>query len=242
MSLWGSLTGNTQKDAVAKGTGDALKALGSGYNTAVKNLKAGTGQLTTAYKKAAPLYDDAIDSYDPWVESGVKANQMYSDANGLNGAEARGVAQEVYNSDPMLQRIAEQNQNAVMRQLAARGTSGARSSALVTARMAMEGYGNWLARIKGQSDTGLQATSGQNQMRMGKAGFETSYGDKMAGSRADLASLAYGYNASKANLYSGKGNAMAEAANIPVNNMFSLAKLNTDMAKAAVSAGAGGGA
>lgn len=235
MGFFGALLGSDQRKAIKSSTGSAMRTLKGGKDTAVSNLRAARTYTTDAYKRAVPLYDEAIESYQPYVESGTKANQMYSDAIGVNGGDARGAAQDVYNSDPMLKAIAEQEQNAVIRQMAARGTSGARHSALTSGRVALGSYGSWLDRLKGQGEMGFTATNGMNNARLGKASFEMGYGDRLADNAKSIADLSYGHAGNIANLKVGRGNALAEAASIPVNNFFKLNELGIEAGKVAAS-------
>jgi hypothetical protein len=235
MGFFGALFGSDQRKAIKGGVKSAEKQLSQGYKAAQEKLQAGTRYITDAYGRAIPVYNDAIDDFESYAQEGTKANDMYSDALGLDGNENRAAAQEVYNTDPMLQRVAQEQQNAVMRQLAARGSSGARSSALVSARMAMEGYGGWLNRLKEQGAQGLQATNAMAQVKQGKAAAMNNLGVNLAANSKNMADLVYGYKGTKANIKIGQGNALAEAANIPVNNFFKLNELGIEAGKVAAS-------
>jgi hypothetical protein len=277
MGFFGSLLGSDQKKHAKNAKINSENALKSGRDAAAGHLTTGRSrasadftrgrdqQLTTtntsrdrqldatrdAYTKGEALWDDAIDDFDSYSQEGIAANDMYSDALGVNSEEERLAAQERYMSDPMFRNIVSDEQNAMLRNINARGGSGAGAAVSAGARIAYAGYGSWLDRLKSQAAVGFDATKTAAGLKTGKAGFETQYGDKRAGIyddwgdatsniygahasqqagldlgyANDMANLDWGYQTTRAGNAINYGNARSEASGIGVNNMMKIAEL-----------------
>lgn len=187
MSFFGSFTGSTQRKDIRRADAAASAALDKGY------------------ADSQGYYGQAASAYDPYVQAGGKANDTYNALLGLNGAEARGTAQDMITSDPLFQGGLAQESNALLRNLNARGASGGGQAQLAGQRVLQQQYGNWLDRYRDSGSQGFQASNAQ------------------AGVRAAQGDAAYGYGATKAGQAIGTGNAIAGSRSIGVNNLIGLA-------------------
>lgn len=186
MSFFGSLFGSDQRRDIKNANNQASSQLQQGYNT--QNQR----------------YNQAYDLYNPYIQQGTKANTFYGDALGLNGADAQKVAYGNINANPMFQNMLNQDNNAAMRMLNARGNSGGAAD-LAAARVFQQNMGNWLDRYNDQGQRGLVATQQGSNVRQNQ-------GDN-----------AMGYGATRANQSINYGNALASSRNIGINNLMNLA-------------------
>lgn len=170
------------------------------------DLRAAQGQanqyLDQGYGQSQGYFDQAAGLYDPYVQSGTKAQDFYNNLLGLNGADARAQSQGVITSDPLFQGGLAQDSNAMLRNLNARGQSGGGLANIAAQRVLQQNYGNWMDRYAQAGGQGLQATNAL-------AGVRTAQGDN-----------AYGYGATKAANAIGMGNAMAQTRNVGINNLM----------------------
>jgi hypothetical protein len=179
---------------------------GSAQRKDTRNANAqATNALSKGYADSQGYYNRASASYDPFVSSGGKANDTYNALLGLNGAEARGTAQNMITSDPMFQGGLAQDSNALLRNLNARGQGGGGQAQLAGQRVLQQNYGNWMDRFRDAGRDGFQATGA-------KANVLAAQGDN-----------AYGYGATRAGQAINYGNALAGTRSIGVNNLLNLA-------------------
>ena len=192
MSFWGSFTGSSQRKDLRRAQAQATQHLDQGYSDARSD------------------YTGAIESYQPYVESGTKSQSFYDDLLGLNGSEARAAAQGTLTSDPLFQGQLAQSSNAMLRHLNARGSSVGGKAALAGQRVLQQTYGDWLDRYQGGGAQGLNATNA------------------MAGYRADRGDLAWGHGTTIAGNAISHGNAMAQSRGILSNNLLKIAEIGVN--------------
>ena len=169
--------------------------------------KAATAALGQGFGQQQQYYDQAAGMYDPYVQQGGEANAFYGNALGLGGADAQGEALGTLTSNPLFQGQLGQDSNALARLLNARGSSGGGQAQLAGQRVFQQTAGNWLDRYRDMGSQGFQATNQQSGVRQAQ-------GDN-----------AYGYGATRAGQAINRGNALAEAKGIGINNLFNLAGL-----------------
>ena len=125
----------------------------------------GNSIIDTGEAKSAGAINSAVGAYQPWVDIGKTANTMYANANGLNGAEGNAAATDAFQAGPGYQFAMDQGTQAALRGASAAGmlNSGNTLTALNTfgQGVANQEFGSWLDRLKGTSDAGLTAASGQ---------------------------------------------------------------------------------
>lgn len=184
MGFLSNLTGGDQRADIRKGTKQAL------------------GDLATGYGQSQGYYDQASGLFDPYMQQGGQAAQMYADLLGINGADARAAAQGVLTSDPLFQGGLAQDSNALLRSLNARGQGAGGLAALAGQRVLQQNYGNWLDRYNQAGQQGFQAAGA-------KGNVLAAQGDN-----------AYGYGATQANLRMGQANALAGTRNVGANNLL----------------------
>lgn len=168
--------------------------------------------LAAGRAQADVKFNQAYDEFTPYTamgKDGMADNAMYRQAIGLGTDEQRTAAQGRYFSDPAFQQINNNQQNAMLRNLNARGLSGSGVAAQAGSNTAYGGYTGWLDRLR---ESGQQGT----QTGVGVAGAR-------AGIRGQQADMAYGYGGTRSNMLIQGGNAMAGTRNILSNNILSLA-------------------
>ena len=126
---------------------------------------------------------------------------MYSAALGLGGPQAQQDFLANYQADP----TQELQQQAVARQMAARGLTDSGASRLASARVWNEGFGNHLNRLFQASGQGMQAAGQQGQ-------FDTGIGD-----------MTFGTSQLRANNQVNKANALATSRQAGINNILGAA-------------------
>lgn len=168
------------------------------------------GYLTSGLNNALGYYGQASDMYSPYVQQGQAANKLYNDAIGANGTAAYQTAMSNYaGSDPFRDANADYANNALMRQYNARGMGNSGTSSLAVARAQTErgatDWNNYLNRLQGAGQQGLQATSAQSALTQGMGDLYSGYGQQQAGNAINY------------------GNALAGSRNILTNNLMGLA-------------------
>ena len=149
--------------------------------------------------------DEAFGMFTPYAQQGQQANAMYGHAIGLGTDQQRSAAQDRYFSDPAFSQITSNQQNAMLRNLNARGISGSGAAIEAGSRIAYDNYGNWLDRLNNAGQQGFQATGAQ------------------AGIRSAQGQLAYDHGITDAGRQINYGNAMAESRGIGLNNLLQVA-------------------
>lgn len=186
MSWFDSFTGKQQRKDLANAKATADAALSQGYTD------------------AQGYYTQARDSLDPYAEQGAKGFNTYLDTLGLNGADARKSAQDLYYSDPNQQSISDLVQKKLYAKYNAGGTGYSGAAGLASARAAQEAYGGWQNQLKDLGNTGIQVAGAQSDLTKG------------------LGDLAYGYGATKAGSEINYGNAIADSRSTGINNLLKL--------------------
>jgi len=203
--------------AIGTGRTNANAALDFGYGDAVKNIQGSinqgwdvANQVGTERKGAINTGADAAlgasrgalqsisDLYQPYIQSGTKAQTLYDQALGLGPTGATG-AQDFYNQyatvDPMRGFKDEQILRAIGNQSNAVGQFGARGG-LASTRALNESYDKdlqtYLSRLEGQAGRGGQYTS---QL----AGFTNDAGNRDAQIEMDRGSALSGIFADHGN-------------------------------------------
>lgn len=169
-----------------------------------RSKAASDAALASGYEKAGTRLDQAYDQYQPYAEGGLQGYNTYNQAIGLGTPEQQTAAQGLYLNDPMQQAQLEQGSNALLRNINARG-GGMGVKSLGASRVATEQYGNWLNRLQGVGQQGLQTAGAQ------------------AGVRGSQAELDYGYGSTRAGQETNFGNAMSASRNIGINNLLNVA-------------------
>lgn len=166
--------------------------------------KQATGQLEQGYRQQGQRYDQAAGLYDPYVQEGRAASDFYTNALGLNGAEAAQGAYDTMAANPMFQGQLANDSNALHRSLNARGQGAGGLAAMAGQRVFQQTAGDWLDRYRDAGRDGYSATNA------------------LAGVRAQQGDNAMGYGATRAGQSINHGNALAESRNIGVNNLIGL--------------------
>lgn len=183
MSVIGAFTGKDQQGDITAAKGQADAALKTGFNT---------GQAD---------YTGASSRYDPYAATGGNAMKMYADATGVNGQPAYQGAVTNFTGDPFRQQNEDYANTQLMKTFNARGSAYGGNAMLAAARGSLErgstDWNNWLNRLQGQGQMGMQATGAQAGIDVGKgdmaanygqtqASNDISYGNAMASSRGTL--------------------------------------------------------
>ncbi len=197
MSWWDAFTGAAQKKAIQQGSQQATQNLQTHFGAAGNWLQQAN--------------DTATGMLAPWITGGEQYRQYRDDLSGLGGEQARADAQRRLTSDPLWQGQLATQQNAMLRNLNARGLAGSGTAALAGQRVLYENYGRERDRIDNLAGQGFQAAT------MG-ADLASRYGTQRAGLETGLGQQLAGVNITT-------GNALAQAASTPINNLMGLGSM-----------------
>ena len=181
--------------------GKQRQTIEAGDARARADAQAGTTAAVAANNKASSYFD-------PYAQQGGRANALWGDALGVNGAGARTAATANFAAtNPYTQTGDDYAMGGVMRQLSSRGQSGG-NALLAAQRVGSERwdqrYNNWMGQLQGAGQQGLQATGAQAGLTQGMGDIQSGYGQQMAGNAINY------------------GNAMAGSRNIGINNLMGL--------------------
>lgn len=178
----------------------ARRDIDKGIGAVQKNTTEGIGAIREGAQEAKGYVQ-------PYVDQGGRAFGLYGDTLGVNGAGARGAAQDLYTSDPILEKLRDLNAKKAGWAFNARGGYGTGAHALADSRANLENYGNWQNQLAGMGQQGqTAATTG--------AGIAQREGEGVAG--------AYGQNSGAlANLYGQR----AQTENALAQNLISVGGL-----------------
>ena len=201
--LAGSLTGSTGKKALSQANEQATAALGRGLADSSASLTGG--------------YDQAQGYLSGYGQQGQRANALYSQALGLDGAGPRQQFMDQFaGADPFRQWNMDQTARTVSRRLGSMGyrpQGGTMSLGLARAGMERgsqdyEGYMNRLAAAaqQGQGIAGQQAGYAA-QRGQGLAGLQSGFAQQHAGNAINY------------------GNAQAQQSNALMQNLLGLGGL-----------------
>ncbi len=174
-------------------------------------------ELKSGYDLAKPAitggYAKAHESIKPFVDSGVKANQLYTDTLGINGGEARDAAQEIYMTDDVLTKLRELDLKRTGRANNSVGRFNSGVGAAADSLVRLGNYTNWQDRLKGESDKGGQFALEDARLNVGEG--------------TDLAGLEYGYGQQRAGITGQEGTNVAGSRGVLGNNLLALGSVIT---------------
>ena len=197
MGLFDAFTGAAQAKTIKKGMQAGTSLIDTG--------QAGASNALSTQNAVAQGY------VSPYMQSGGQFQQGYNDLLGLNGDDARRVAQARFTSDDLLNEQTRQGQNAALRLANARGMGGSGAALLADARVRNEGYQRYLDRFQQGGQQGLAAAG------LG-ADLASRYG-------SNLASLIFGGAQQKAGIQMSGANALAQAQSILPQNLLGLGSM-----------------
>lgn len=173
-SFWDQLTGSAGADAANSAASDQYG----------KQLRAAEG-ATSAGKDYLSGLMGISQNYNPYVQGGGKAQNTVYDLLGLNGGDAQSGAFSNFRADPGYGYQVGEGIKAVDNSAASRGTlqSGATLKALQDRgnNLADQSYGNYLTRLMGLGQQGLQATGAQTGVQ--QQGYTGQLGANLAGAQ-----------------------------------------------------------
>lgn len=147
-------------------TGKATINAAKANNDVLAGLKQTGVQVIDTYTDAAHnALNQGIDKYAPYADSGAKANNLYGDALGLNGADGNTRATGAFQTGPGYEFARDAGEQSALRGASAAGMLNSGNTLTALSRygqgLANQEYGGWLDRLQDQSAQGLQAAGGQ---------------------------------------------------------------------------------
>lgn len=147
---------------------DSAKAVQQLVQRNAGEINAGYGQ---ADQYAGEGYGSSQARFQPYAEQGLRGNQAFGNAIGLNGQEAQQGAYRQFQQDPFLA-YARQNSgneyNAIFKRYGAQGMANSGASGLAVSRAAGEratgDVNNWINRLQGVGQQGAQFANQQAQL------------------------------------------------------------------------------
>ena len=194
MGFFGSFFGSDQRKDMERANAQATASLGAGKAAARQD------------------YSTAQGFYQPYAQQGSRANALYGDALGVNGAGARTAATANFQAtSPYSQTGDDYAMQGVLRQMNARGMGSSGSALLAMQRVGSERFAqrhnNWMGQLEGAGQQGLQASAAQAGLQQGMGDIESGYSQQMAGNAINF------------------GNAMAASRTQGINNIMGLGGL-----------------
>jgi hypothetical protein len=201
MGFFDAFTGKAQAKQIKASSKEAMGYLDTGAEQARSEL----GQY----------YDQAQGFLNPYLQGGGQANNLLAAYLGAAGPEAQQQAFANFQNDPGYQAQFNAGVNALDRSATARGGlySGAAMKGLQEygQQFQRQAFNDRINQLQGFSGQGLQAGSAA-------AGLAANQGNT-------LGSLSFGLGQQKASNAINKGNALAQASGIGVNNLMNVAGL-----------------
>lgn len=201
MSFFGGFFGSDQKKYIKESSKEAMGHLGTGAEQARDDF--------TQY------YDQAQGFISPYLQGGGQANALLAAYLGAAGPEAQQQAFAAFQNDPGYQAQFNAGVNALDRSATARGGlySGAAMKGLQEygQQFQRQAFNDRINQLAGFSGQGLQAGSTA-------AGLAANQGNT-------LGNLSFGLGQLKASNAINRGNALAQASGIGVNNLMNVAGL-----------------
>lgn len=226
---------SSQLAALRSGNSNALTALANGYGQGRRDLQSGISTArgdindgTDAAIGAENTFLDRVSGiYDPYIEDGNAAGELYQDAIGVNGATAQQGFYDDFQEDPFFQYNQDQALEALERRNNAGGVGGGRAvlaGQRVAQEMGSEALNDRLNRLAGLYDMAVQSSD-----RM--AGYTASAGARIGGYEAgrgtQLAGVAQRGGEAKASLSQGYGSSRAGQHNTHASNVASVQGSNS---------------
>lgn len=180
--------------------------------------------LDAGFADATKRYDEGYDLFQPYAERGEEGAQAYRNAL-LGTPEQKQALFNSYSSDPGQMGALGLESNALLRKFnaAGSGTGGGRLG-LAGARVAQEGWNNYLNRLSGLGDTGLQATNNQSNIRIGQGDLRWNLAGTKAGNAINTGSAVANTRTTGINNILGLGSTALKAV-----TAFSDARLKRDV-------------
>jgi hypothetical protein len=201
MGIFDSFTGKAQAKQIKRSSAEAMG-----------HLDAGAGAARDAFGQ---YYGEAQGYLSPYLQGGGQANQLLGNYLGANGVDAQRQAFSDFQNDPGYQAQFGAGVNALDRSATARG--GLYSGG---AMKGLQEYGQQFQRQAFNDRINqLSGFAGQGQQAAGAAaGLASNQGN-------NLGNLEFGLGQQRAGNSIQKGNALAQASGIGVNNLMNLGGL-----------------
>ncbi|MBD8555442.1 hypothetical protein IFT84_13100 [Rhizobium sp. CFBP 8762] len=168
--------------------GDAGKAT---KKAAVKNQglinafdTKGQGIIDTGETRSEGALNNASSLFQPYADTGIGANTMYSNALGLNGADGNAAATSAFQAGPGYEFALNPGTQAALRGASAAGSLASGNTLTALSQfgqgLANQEYGTWLQRLQAQASQGMQAAGSQAQTQTGLANlYQKTAGDRL---------------------------------------------------------------
>lgn len=203
----------------------------TGMNQAMGYLDQGANQAAELIGQNRPIYDNAYGAardaigggYDaalnaangvnnylkPLYDTGMQSNSAWADAMGFNGAEGSARASQAFRATPGIQDAIDAGESSILRKASATGGLASGNTLRALQDTAIETtnnfHGQYMNRLAGGQNMGLQAALGMGQNDMAKASLHADRGNALAGLSMTHGNNLAGINNAQANIYSGLG-------------------------------------
>lgn len=137
--------------------------LGGSMSTLTQGGQAATDRIDQTQGMVSDLFKQGLNRLDPYMQTGVQANQLQAALSGALGPEAQAKAFAEYRSSPGVDFLREQGERATLRNASALGGVGGGNVRAELNRQgigyAMQDFGNQFNRIGQVADRGFGASS-----------------------------------------------------------------------------------
>lgn len=159
MALFDFLTGGTNTSALSGGAAKADHLLRMGTKLGLKDIKQGQQEYT-------PNFQEAANTFAPFIQSGTALNGLYTDALGGNGQTGYDNALSAFHTAPGYSFLQQQGEQAALRNNAAMGGVASGNTLTDLAKfdtgLADQSYQQWLDNLFRGGTQGLTAAGGKS--------------------------------------------------------------------------------
>lgn len=175
------LTGITGSEQVREeGTTEAVDIIDTSVTTA-------RGDITGATTSALTTLERGVEDFDPFLQTGIDANQQQAALSGALGPEAQAAAFAAFQESPEQQFLREQGRREVLGSAAATGGLGSgevlRDLTRFGTGLAAQDFQNQFERLGTVSERGIQAAAGRSGLFGQGAGIQAGAGTDLAGTQ-----------------------------------------------------------
>lgn len=161
-------------------------------------------------------FGGAMEEFDPWLQTGKKAQNIIADLSGANGPEAQTKAYENFKTDPSYKFALEQGGQALQRSGLSRNPNLFSGNFAAEAEkfgqgLATQQYGDYYRRLLGLSDTGYSAAGNRATLKSGKG---TALANVDIGQASQMANLDLRQGQNEADFYNNVFRSVSQGAGL----------------------------
>jgi hypothetical protein len=217
MALFGDVSTAPLQQGAKKSKKFLKKGMKKAKQAVIEREGKSVDSIASGLKAANPIYKDAANNFDPYMQSGQSLNNLYTGALGGRGEAGFQEARDAFHTAPGYEFLQQQGEQSALRNNAALGGVASGNTLTDLAKfntgLADQSYQQWMDNLFRGSGQGLQAATGQAGVLQNQAGAVNQGG-------RDTAQI-YGDNAGRlANIFTQGNENLASNASQLGSNMY----------------------